>query len=135
MRKLLVLMLIVGLLGAGCGRPSEEKAMVEVARAFTEAVASKTFEVAWPLTRDREAATLLQDIPMMIALQGERKIENTYFYVDYLDGNRGSVIATYTQTETVPDVGTSRGEFKMVYEMKKVGKEWKIVDVAQLSVK
>ncbi|MEM3452833.1 MAG: hypothetical protein QW835_04305 [Candidatus Hadarchaeum sp.] len=135
MRKLIILVLIIGVMAAGCGRPSEEKAMAEVARQYVEAIASNTLEVAWPLTAGRQSEVLLQDIPHLLMRPGERKIEDLYVYVDYLKGNKGAAIASYVQTESIPDVGTSRARFKMVFEMVKLDKAWKIVEVHLLERK
>lgn len=135
MRKLVIMVLAVVLLVAGCNRPSEEKAMAEIGRQYVEAVASNTLEVAWPLTAGRQSEVLLQDIPHLLMRPGERKVEDLYVYVDYLKGNKGAVIANYVQTESIPDVGTSKARFKMVFEMAKIDGAWRIVEVHLLERK
>lgn len=140
MKKVLFIVLTATLilLVAGCNKPSEEKAMVDVARQYTEGLASKNFELVRPLTTGDALDQLNRMIPLLENLKAETKIENFYGEVDYLNRHktRGCVVAHYTQVQTIEGYGTSKAELTVVFDMVKLGNKsdaWKIYAVKTMN--
>jgi len=61
----------------------------------------------------------------------ETKVQDWQAKCDLMnrDKTRASVTATYTQQQTVKNVGTLAQQFTNVYEFAKIGDDWKIYSV------
>lgn len=135
LQRLWVVLLAISLL-AGCGRggKAQQEAQVRgVVEEYVTAIAQREYSHALSLTTGDAAAALEQLIPVLQALEYSSALSELETRVLELDTDRAEVEATYTQEQTIPDLGTSLTQYRLRYWLAPVGGQWKIYRVATVA--
>lgn len=125
-----VLSVFVSLCVLGCEKKDAalEKTLVKVAEDYTMKLAEKKFEELASMCTGDALNGLLAARPILESVDVKTVISGFEGKVDFVNDSkdRASVVCTYVQEQTVEGLGTTAQKMKTVYNMTKVGEDWKI---------
>ena len=132
---IIVLVALLGTCLTGCKSRSftTEQALVDLAKQYNDLMAAKSYDKVLPLLTGDQLTAMQNALPVLVAAGPsiETKVQDWQAKCDLMnrDKTRASVTATYTQQQTVKNVGTLAQQFTNVYEFAKIGDDWKIYSV------
>lgn len=130
-KRCMPIVLTAALLLAGCRGGKVDEAMLKgVVEQYVTAVASQQFDRAAEVTTGDAAAALLQLRPLLEELEYKSEVRNLSVRVLEADEEEARLEATYVLEQTIPDLGTTVGEYRVRYWLAPVEGKWRIFQVA-----
>ena len=129
------MVLFMAVLLGGCSSRSftTEKALVDMAKQYTDLMAAKDYQKVLPMLTGDQLTAMQNILPTLVGMASNVELQNENWEgkCDFMnrDKTRGSVTATYVQHQTVKNVGTLTQRFSTVYDFVKIGDQWKIYSI------